>query len=95
MSQITWSGSGPDRASTRSQVPSGWSSTIDVTRRRARSRTYSSTLPTIFGVNAFCTIERIRKCRGSSSTIIEPNNSATSGAVSPITMLGEELNSCG
>ena len=95
MSQITCSGRGPDRASTMSHVPSGWSRTIASTSERARARTYSSTWAMTRGVKAFCTIERSRKWRGSSSTIIEPNNSVISSGVSPTTMLGHELKVCG
>jgi hypothetical protein len=64
---------------------------IDATSRWARSRTDASVRATTFGVNARLTIERNRWCRGSSSTIIEPKNSATSGAWSLIVMLGLEL----
>ena len=46
---------------------------------------------TTFGVNALLTMLRSRWCRGSSSTIIEPKYSETSGVWSLMVMLGLEL----
>ena len=61
------------------------------TSRRARSRTESSVRATTLGVKALRTMLRSRACRGSSSAIIEPKYSATSGIWSPMVMFGYEL----
>ena len=68
---------------------------MSATSRRARSRTDVSMRATTFGVNARLTIERSRWCRGSSSTIIEPKYSDTSGVWSLMVMLGLELKMSG
>ncbi len=95
MSQITCSGSGPASSATSSPVPSGCSAIIASTSRRARSRTDASVRATTLGVNALLTMLRSRRCRGSSSTIIDPKNSASSGFWSGIVMDGRELKRCG
>ena len=91
MSQMTCNGSGPASSLTASAVPSGCLATMSATSRRARSRTEVSMRATTFGVNALLTMDRSRWCRGSSSTIIEPKYSETSGVWSLMVMLGLEL----
>ena len=55
----------------------------------------ASARATTFGVKALLTMLRSRRCRGSSSTIIDPKNSASSGFWSGIVMDGLELKRCG
>ena len=82
ISQMIASGNGPAKASTKSAAPSGCSSSIRSTRRVATVCTCCSTALMCFGVNPFETIDRSRKCWGSSMAIIEPKNSVSSGGMS-------------
>ncbi len=65
------------------------------TTEAAVTRTPSSTWATSLGVNPLETIERSRKCFGSSMLIIDPKNSFISCGRSPMFEPLPEQNSCG
>ena len=84
MSQMISRGSAAATCSTKSHCLSGNCSSSRSTTSAALTRTFCSTWPTSFGVNPFDTIERRRKCFGSSMLIIDPKNSFISWGRSPM-----------
>ena len=95
ISQMMSSGIGAATASTKSHCRSGCSSIMRSTIAAALTLTYCSTRVTSFGVKPFDTIERRRKCRGSSMLIIDPKNSFISCGRSGMFDPCPERNSCG
>ena len=94
--QMISSGNGPAKHFTKSAVRSGWSAIIRSTSSEAWIFTWSSTAAMCFGVKPFDTIERSRKCFGSSIEIIDPKNSLSSWFRSPmLTPPRPEQNSSG
>ncbi len=84
MSQMISRGRAAATCSTKSHCLSGNCSSRRSTISAALTRTFSSTRPTSLGVKPFDTIERRRKCFGSSMLIIEPKNSFISWGRSPM-----------
>ncbi len=84
MSQMIWRGMRAATSRTKSHRLSGKRSNMRSMTVRERTRTDSSSAPISFGVNPFATIDRRRKCLGSSMLIIEPKNSLISTGRSPM-----------
>ncbi len=95
ISQMICSGRGAATSVTKSHSPSGKRSSRPSTIEVAFSCTYCSTRVISFGVKPLDTIERSRKCFGSSMAIIEPKNSAISIGRSPMLLPLPLMNSCG
>ncbi len=84
MSQMISNGSAAATCSTKSQVFSGKSASNRSMIWFALVFTTSSTAVISLGVKPFDTIERNRKCFGSSMLIIDPKNSRISWGRSPM-----------
>ena len=70
--KIVGNGTGPANCSTKSAVPSGFAATIRSMISIAFALMMSSRSVTCRGVKPFDTIDRSRKCFGSSMLIIDP-----------------------
>ena len=95
MSQIICKGIRAATSCTKSHCFSGKRSNMRSITAAERTRTDSSSAVISFGVNPFETMERKRKCLGSSMLIMEPKNSLISCGKSPMFEPCPLQNTCG